>query len=251
MIRAVIVEDESLARQYLIELLLRTGKVQVVGEAGDVRAAAEHLEGDPDVVFLEIELPGGSGLALAARLLARPRPPLVVFTTAYRGHAVEAFRVEAVDYLLKPCDPDDVLRAVRRVEARLTARPERPAEEPAEIAGDRLPVRAGREAVVRLLPRTDVVAVVRRGRRTVVCTTAEEYPTHYPLAAVARWLGGEPFVQVARDAIVNMTAVAEIIHSGDRKYRLRLGTTRRMVVPVARSQAGYVSAYRKAAVGPV
>ena len=120
MIRAVVVEDEPLARQYLCTLLEETGKVEVVGEADDGRAGLRLCaERAPDAAFLDIRIPGPDGLSLAGRLLTLARPPLVVFVTGFSGHAVAAFSVEAVDYLLKPIELGAVLEPVRRVSHRL------------------------------------------------------------------------------------------------------------------------------------
>ena len=123
MIRAVVVEDEPLARQYLCTLLQETGKVEVVGEAADGRAGLRLcVERAPDAAFLDIRIPGPDGLSLAGRLLTLARPPLVVFVTGFSGHAVDAFRVEAVDYLLNPIEFGAVLETVRRLEHRLGAK---------------------------------------------------------------------------------------------------------------------------------
>lgn len=242
MIRAVVVEDEPLARRYLCELIAGTGKAAVVGTAGTgrdgLRACADHA---PDVAFLDIRMPGPDGLDLAGRLLTLPRPPLVVFVTGYEGHAVDAFRVEAVDYLLKPIDAGQVLAAVRRLEHRLSAGT--PSAADGGAAGGRLPVKAAAGGGVTLLSRRDVAAAVRRGRRTWVHTAAEEFATGYPLAAVARWLGGPPFLRVARDAVVNMDAVAEVVRTGDRSYRVRLADRGRTVVEASRSGAALLGSY--------
>ena len=121
MIRAVVVEDEPLARQYLCTLLEQTGKVEVVGEADDGRAGLRLCaERAPDAAFLDIRIPGPDGLSLAGRLLTLARAPLIVFVTGFSGHAVDAFRVEAVDYLLKPIESGAVLQwsATARAPAR-------------------------------------------------------------------------------------------------------------------------------------
>ncbi|AGA30775.1 LytR/AlgR family response regulator transcription factor [Singulisphaera acidiphila] len=236
MIRVVVVEDESLARRYLNRLLVETGKVEVVGEASDGQEGFRLCVGAaPDAVFLDIQIPGPDGLSLAARLLTLPRPPLVVFVTAFAGHAIDAFKVEAVDYLLKPIDVDQVLRAVRRLEHRLG--PLLRASAGDGLSGDRLPVRSPGEEVVCLLARRDILAVLRRGRRTWVHTATGEIPTHYPLKALADWLGGPPFLLLARDSVVNMDAVAEVRHLGDRRYRVHMADRCQSVVAVSRSGA--------------
>ncbi len=244
MIRAVVVEDEPLARQYLCTLLGETGKVEVVGEADNGRAGLRLCaECAPDVAFLDIRIPGPDGLSLAGRLLTLARPPLVVFVTGFSGHAVDAFRVEAVDYLLKPIEFGAVLETVRRLEHRLDGRWAVSAESAADAVGDRLVVKDASEGGVKLLPRGDIVAALRRRRRTWIHTAAEEFPTYYPLATLARWLGGSPFLQISRDAIVNMTVVTEITRVGDRRYELRLPDRARTVAEASRTGSALLADY--------
>ena len=88
--------------------------------------------------------------------------------------------------------------------------------------GDLLPVKDVDRDRIRLLARREVVAVLRRDRRTWVHTVREEFATHYPLAVLMRWLGGDPFVQIGRHAVVNLQAIEHVTHYGDRLYRARL-----------------------------
>jgi two-component system, LytTR family, response regulator LytT len=243
MIQAVVVEDEPLARGYLVALLARTGRVDVVGEAEDAREGL-RLCARPgvDAAFLDVRLPGPDGLTLAGRLTHLSNPPLLVFVTGSADYAVPAFRVHATDYLLKPLEPRQVEEAVRHLEQRLQERrggpnSPQPSDTPDAPPGEKLPVRDRGRDVARLLARREVVAVLRRGRRTWIHTTDAEYPSYYPLARVDPWLGGAPFLRVAREAIVNMEAVVEILHYGDRLYRLRLRDRRGTVVQVSRSGA--------------
>ena len=119
-IRAVIVEDEPLAAQYLATLLDDTCQVEVVATATDSEAGLRLCaELRPDAVFLDINLPGKDGFSLARQLAMLPQPPLLVFTTGMPGRAADAFRLDAVDYLLKPLDPEQVAEAVNRLLAHL------------------------------------------------------------------------------------------------------------------------------------
>src|ERR1700730_13301705 len=115
-IRAVIIEDEALASQYLAKLLDETCQVEECGAATEresgLRLCAELR---PDVVFVDIGLPGKDGVSLATQLAMLPQPPRLVFTTGNADRAIEAFRVDAVDYLLKPLDPEQVAEAVNRL----------------------------------------------------------------------------------------------------------------------------------------
>jgi DNA-binding LytR/AlgR family response regulator len=119
-IRAVIVEDEPLAAQYLATLLDDTCQVEVVATATDSEAGLRLCaELRPDAVFLDINLPGKDGISLATQLAMLPQAPLLVFTTGMPGRAADAFRLNAVDYLLKPLDPEQVAEAVNRLLAYL------------------------------------------------------------------------------------------------------------------------------------
>src|SRR5438552_2639671 len=103
MIRAVIIEDEPLAARYLRALLHETGKVEVTGMAREAETGLLLCsEQSPDAAFLDVRMPGPDGLALAGHLRLLPTPPRIVFTTGHAEHACEAFRLNAVDYLLKP-----------------------------------------------------------------------------------------------------------------------------------------------------
>jgi two-component system response regulator LytT len=231
-IRTVIVEDEPLAAEYLATLLDDTLQVEVVGTATDTEAALRLCaELRPDAVFLDINLPGKDGVSLATQLAMLPQPPRVVFTTGNPGRAADAFRLDAVDYLLKPLDPEQVSEAVGRLladlrpfEAGSFSRSSEGSEEVAfsEAANELLPVKDVDRDKIRLLARYEIAAVLRHDRRTWVHTVREEFATYYPLGDLMRWLGGDPFIQVGRHAVVNLRAIDEINHYGDRLYRLRL-----------------------------
>lgn len=114
MIRAVLVDDDAANRDYLRELLRSGGHpVQVVGEASDIREAAERLnELRPDLLFLDVEMPGGTGFDLLKQLGSWPFE--VIFTTGFQRYAIQAIRFSALDYLLKPVQPDELKEALER-----------------------------------------------------------------------------------------------------------------------------------------
>jgi two-component system LytT family response regulator len=114
--KALIVDDEPLARRELRRLLTAFPWVQVVGEAADVDDALGQIDKlAPALVFLDVQMPGGTGFDLLAQLERLPR---VIFTTAYDHYAVKAFEVSAVDYLLKPIEPDRLAAALAKVQAK-------------------------------------------------------------------------------------------------------------------------------------
>ncbi len=259
-IRAVIVEDEPLAAQYLAALLDDTYQVEVVGSATESEAGLRLCaELRPDAVFLDINLPGRDGVSLATQLAMLPQPPRLVFTTGDANRATDAFRLEAVDYLLKPLDPEQVTEAVNRLLAYL-----RPfklgsfsssgdhANEGSPnktrftgTANELLPVRDADADQIRLLTRREVAAVLRRERRTWVHTVREEFATYYALADLTRWLGGDPFIQIGRHATVNLHAIDHIIHYGDRLYRVRLRDRVGTEIKVSRTGAAQLAAVFK------
>jgi two-component system, LytTR family, response regulator LytT len=237
-IRTVIIEDEPLAAEYLAALLDDTCQVEVVGTAAECEAGLRVCaELRPDAVFLDINLPGKDGVSLASQLAMLPQPPRLVFTTGIADRATDAFRLEAVDYLLKPLDPDQVTEAVNRLLAHL--RPFEAGSLPTSSdpaggvltpdkmrftgkANELLPVKDVDRDQIRLLARREVAAVLRRDRRTWVHTVREEFATYYPLADLMQWLGGDPFIQIGRHAVVNLQAIEQVTHYGDRLYCVRV-----------------------------
>ncbi len=114
--RVLIVDDEILARRRVAELLGDIGNVEVVGEAGDGRTALQASEElKPDLVLLDIRMPGMDGLELARHLGSFPQPPAIVFCTAYDDHALDAFERNAIDYLLKPIRRERLEAALAKV----------------------------------------------------------------------------------------------------------------------------------------
>lgn len=120
--KALLVDDEPLARRELRRLLGKFAWIEIVGEAANLAEAERQIaELTPDLVFLDVQMPGGSGFDLLARL---SRAPQVIFTTAYDHHAVRAFNVNALDYLLKPVEPERLALALSKLRARDGAEPQ-------------------------------------------------------------------------------------------------------------------------------
>src|SRR2546422_6072921 len=126
-LRAVLVDDEQLAREELGYLLGRVGGVEVIGQAGNGVEALNTIDRlQPDLVFLDVQMPGLTGFEVARRMLDKQAVSHIIFVTAFDQHAIEAFEVNAVDYLLKPVDPSRLEVAVDRARRRIsTDRPER------------------------------------------------------------------------------------------------------------------------------
>jgi len=255
------IEAEQFAAKHLGALLDETCQVEIVGTATHGETGMRLCrELRPEAVFLDINLPGKDGVSLANQLRTLPQPPRLVFTTSDRNRAVDAFRLEAVDYLLKPLDPIHVLEAVNRLAAALrpfktemlgvspssktrssTTGKASPRAKPAEL----LPVKDADSDKIRLLSRREIVAVLRKGRHTWIHTVREEFSTRYPLTLLAQWLDGRPFIQIGRQAIINELAVELITHHGDRLYRVQLRDRIGTVITASRKGATRVAALIK------
>jgi two-component system response regulator LytT len=260
-IRAVIIEDEPLAAQYLAALLDDTCQVEVVGSATESEAGLRLCaESRPDAVFVDINLPGKDGVSLATQLAMLPQPPRLVFTAGNANRATDAFRLEAVDYLLKPLDPEQVTEAVNRLLAYL--RPFEVGSSPSSgdhasgvpapdkmrsngMASALLPVKDVDRDQIRLLARREVAAVLRRERRTWVHTVREEFATYYPVTDLMRWLDGDSFILIGRHAVVNLQAIEHVTHYGDRLYRVRLRDRASTEITASRTGAARLASVLK------
>jgi two-component system LytT family response regulator len=217
-LRVVIADDEPRARQFLERLLSEHEDLEVVGVArGGAEALTLVSEQRPDVTFLDIHMPDLSGLEVA-RHLRGDQAPVIVFVTAYDQHAVEAFELAALDYVLKPIRRERLAETVRRVveEVRQQKDPVRgqdaaiqrlldsPAMGRAETLR-RLPVRHRRE--VKLLDLAEVSRIVSRDRLVLACAGAHEYMVDYTLQELETRLPPGQFVRVHRAALVNIDSI--------------------------------------------
>jgi two-component system LytT family response regulator len=218
-LRVVIADDEPRARQFLERLLAEHEELEIVGVArGGAEALTLVSEQRPDVTFLDIHMPDLSGLEVA-RHLRGDRAPVIVFVTAYDQHAVEAFELAALDYVLKPIRRERLAETVRRVveDVRQQKDPARGQDAAIQRLLDapgmaergetlrRLPVRHRRE--VKLLDLADVNRIVSRDRLVLACAGAHEYMVDYTLQELETRLPPGQFVRVHRAALVNIDAI--------------------------------------------
>ena len=241
-LRALLVDDEPLALTRLSRLLSATGRVDVVGRVGD---AAEALALDrlgADAVFLDIHMPGMTGLELAKRL---PPGLSIVFTTAYDQHALAAFEANAVDYLLKPIERKRLDRALDKLE-RLRDDPAR--ADTTAILGrlaaalrttpapflERLPFRT-RDGIQLLDVRT-VTHFVARDRLTHAVTPTGDHVVDFGLADLESKLDPAKFLRIHRAAVVNLDYVSEIQPWPGGRLLVRLKGAPRTELEVARDR---------------
>jgi two-component system, LytTR family, response regulator len=236
-LRAVIVDDEELARQLLREYLWETGGVDVVAECGDGFDAVKCIgELKPDLVFLDVQMPKLDGFEVLELIDA---PPAVIFVTAYDQYAMRAFEANAVDYLLKPFRLDRFKQALERARVRIGA-PKASALAAADLAAaarppgqaiERIVVRDG--AKVHIIPIAKLDYVEAQDDYAALHSEQKSYLKQQTIASLETQLDPQRFVRVHRSYIVNLERIARIepYAKDSRVAVLRDGTQ----LPVSRS----------------
>ena len=226
-IRALIVDDEPLARRGSRQLLEPYSDVTVVGECRDGREAARALAAErPDLVFLDVEMPGLDGLALI-RVRGAETMPLIVFVTAHQQYAVPAFDAQALDYLVKPLSEARFRATMQRLFERVRAR----------RAGDRIAVPTAEGTL--LLDGGEITRIEAEGDHALIHAGRERHRVRQSLAALEARLGRE-FARVHRSAMVRLDQVREVRTdgAGETTLVLRDGA----VLRVSRRRAAAVKA---------
>jgi two-component system, LytTR family, response regulator LytT len=273
-LRAVLVDDEQLARDELRYLLGQVGGIDVIGQAGNGAEALEVIGRlEPDLVLLDVQMPGLTGFEVARRMLDGGPGAHIIFVTAFDQHAIEAFEVNAVDYLLKPVEPGRlavaVQRARRRVSADRIAGDEGHAasgvggkeDQVADLTNDRLEqiiqlvaerksrreqlaIRVGERYILVLAEEIifaslidDIITVVTGGH-----TGTSSYRTLDELHAR---LDPSVFWRVHRSHLVNINKIKEIVPWFSRNYILRMKDEKATEIPVSRSQTRRLRDYLK------
>lgn len=243
-LRALIVDDEPLARERLRNLL-KTEPVEVVGECGNGDEALAVLKETPvDVVFLDIQMPGCDGLNCVEKMPAAQRPS-IVFVTAFEKYALEAFNVQAVDYLLKPFDRDRLRQALQRVQEQRKAQRSGQLEQRLESLlaaadgaatkkSERLAVKADGKVV--FLKPEEIQWVEAADNYVMIHLGVGQLMLRETMSALEGRLGSEQFARINRSAIVNLDHIKELqpTFHGDYVVILRDGTK----LPLSRSLRG-------------
>jgi two-component system LytT family response regulator len=243
--RAFLVDDEALALKRLERMLAATGRVEIAGTATDpVEAAPRILGTKPDVLFLDIEMPGMSGFEMLGQL--HPQP-WVVFTTAYANYALEAFGVSAVDYLLKPIEAAQLERALEKIErlrgaaatppsmAELIERlatAARAAKAPAYP--DRVASKVGER--IEFVDLNQVTHFFAADKLTFAATPAKNYAVDYTIQELEEKLDPAKFVRVHRATLVNAAYVQELHSWFAGRMMLRLRDPKHTEIAVSRDR---------------
>ncbi len=253
-LRTVVVDDERLAREELCFLLSQIGGIDVVAQADDGVAALEVIaEHTPDLVMLDVQMPGLTGFEVARRLLRGGTDSRLVFVTAYDQHAIEAFDVNAVDYLLKPVEAERLATAVDRVRKRMVSERGNQAvpgglDRVLQLLGERqnhreqLAVKVGERFI--LLQTDEVVhASVEDDVITVVTNSLSGTSNYRTLDELQARLDPDVFWRVHRSHLVNINKIREIVPWFSRNFILKMKDAKGSEIPVSRAQTRRLREY--------
>ena len=262
-VRAVLVDDEQLARDELQYQLGQVGGVEVIGQAGnglEALAAIERLR--PEIVFLDVQMPGLTGFEVARRLLDQQGTPHIIFVTAYDQYAIEAFEVNAVDYLLKPVDPLRLDVALQRARRRISSdRSMDRAEQGPPMTNDqlerivqlvaerqsrreRLAIKVGERFLLVHADEIIYASLVDDGI-TVVTPQHSGTSSYRTLDELQGRLDPGVFWRVHRSHLVNINKIKEIVPWFSRNYILRMKDPKATEIPVSRTQTRRLREYLK------
>lgn len=217
-----VVEDEALARQELIYLLNGTGQVNIVGEAEDIHQALWDInDKQPDAVFLDIELENGNGLELAKQFNNMKKPPMIVFVTAYDEYALEAFELNAVDYIVKPIDEIRLLKAVNKLLKLSSTYHMDQKVAPVVNKDKKYSITVKQEDRIIVIDTTNILYIGTENRQAYIQTVEKKYVTDTLLYKIMDKLGDD-FIQVHRGYIVNIKQIAVLEPWFNRTYLIIL-----------------------------
>jgi two-component system response regulator LytT len=258
-LRVLVVDDEQLAREELCYQLEQAGEIDIVGQAGngiEALSAVDRLE--PDLVFLDIQMPGLGGFEVARRLSDRGEDmPALVFVTAYDQHAIEAFEVNAVDYLLKPVEAGRLEQALQRARRRVDAErvgPVGPLNDQLERIVKMMAGRQVRREQVALkvgerfmLVQAEEIIYASLADESINIVTGQVAGTsnYRTLDDLQARLDPEVFWRVHRSHLVNINKIKEIVPWFSRNYILRMKDPKGTEIPVSRAQTKRLREYLK------
>lgn len=253
MLRAFLVDDEMPALKRLARLLEDTGRVEVAGTATNPASAIELMTASaPDLLFLDIQMPGMTGFELLEHLGCEP---VVIFTTAYDQYALRAFEVNSIDYLLKPVEPEQLKRALNKLEQLQHGQPhllERPAlrgilqelartmREDAASPMDRIPIRGGQRT--RFLEISRITHFFTQGRLTFASSGGASYSVEWTIEEIEHKLAGSRFFRIHRGILLNLDWLDELTPWFTGRMAARLKDEKRTELTVARDRVKLLKA---------
>jgi two-component system LytT family response regulator/two-component system response regulator LytT len=246
-ITTVVVDDEQLACDELAYLLKEFPDIEVIATGSNGLQAVDLVQKlEPELVFLDVQMPGLDGMGVVRKLRERGiEPPHVIFVTAYEQYAVEAFRLEAMDYLLKPVDRGRLLETVERARRMIQERPEAAGGSAAAAAPAQKPS-AGPQRT-KLLVRSNnrhfivdandlIYATIDNGLISLYTTNVEGHSTYRTIEELQANLDRELFWRVHRSYLVNINRIKEVVPWFKSSYQLRMDDKKHTEIPVSRVQ---------------
>lgn len=242
-ISTVLVDDEQLARNELAFLLKGFPEIEIVGTGSNGLEALDLIEKlEPELVFLDVQMPGLDGLGVIRKLKEREVPmPHFVMATAFDNYAVEAFRLEAMDYLLKPIDRDRLAETVQRAQRIVSDR--RASEAPLSQHASLKPAQQRSKILLKCAGRSFIVdaqeivyATIEDGLITIVTQQMEGESNYRTIEELQSNLDAETFWRVHRSYLVNINRIREVIPWFNSSYQLKMDDKKQTEVPVSRVQ---------------
>ena len=256
-IPTLLADDEALATDELSFLLKEFPALEIVGTAANgPEAVAKIQDLEPELVFLDVQMPGLDGMGVIRKIRAWSAenavdPPHFILATAYDQYAIEAFRLEALDYILKPIDKDRLSEAVERAQ-RTIAEKNRAAEERAEAAAPARPALQRTKVLVRaaahnyIVDAADVVfATIEDGLISIVTTQFEGISNYRTIEELQSNLDPDVFWRVHRSYLVNINRIREVIPWFKSSFQLRMDDKKATEIPVSRVQTKRLRALLK------
>jgi two-component system LytT family response regulator/two-component system response regulator LytT len=253
-LRVLVADDEQPAREELCFQLGQIAGVEVVGQAADGLAALREIEQlEPDLVLLDVQMPGRTGFEVAREAIGRDLGCQIVFVTAYDQYAIEAFEVNAVDYLLKPVEPARLEQAIDRTRRRMafdrsTPLPNETLERIVQLVAERqqrrerLAVKVGERLV--LVQADDIIYASLANDTITIVTGALSGTSNYrTLDELQAGLDPAVFWRVHRSHLVNINKIKEIVPWFSRNYILKMKDAKATEIPVSRSQTKRLREY--------
>jgi len=249
-ISAVLVDDESLGCDELAYLIHEIPELELVGTARNGLEAVELIEKlEPDIAFLDVQMPGLDGMGVIRRLRERGgQLPYFILVTAFEQYAVEAFRLEALDYLLKPVEKGRLRQSLERARRFVADRPAGAHPEPALVRGpaqrSKLLVRSGSRNFI-VDAQEVIYATIQDGLITVVTANFEGTSNYRTIEELQSNLDQETFWRVHRSYLVNINRIKEVIPWFKSSYQLRMDDKKQTEIPVSRVQTRRLRALLK------
>ncbi len=238
----LVVDDEQLARDELSYLLRDFPEIEIIASGFNGLQAVDLIRKlEPELVFLDVQMPGLDGMGVVRRLREEGIPlPHFIFVTAYEQYAVEAFRLEAMDYLLKPLDKarlaETIERARRTIQEKKSAEPEAPAAKgPTAPQRTKLLVRSNSRHFI-VDANELIYATIDNGLISLITTTLEGQSTYRTIEELQASLDRDLFWRVHRSYLVNINRIKEVVPWFKSSYQLRMDDRKHTEIPVSRVQ---------------